>query len=154
MNEQPSSVTKLLVAERARLTQEIERIDRILAQESGLQGGELPGSGPQAEQDPACSAPTSNLLTKVQALRKVLEVAATPLTPREMVASMQRLGYSFTSTNPANTLNPYLYGAKKLGFLGRFGRGFILASREPEFQQRLSEAAKEPDASGQAPAAP
>ena len=154
MKEQPSSVTNLLLAERARLTQEIERIDRILAQEGCLHGGELPGSGPQAVQAPACPPPSANLLTKVQALRKVLEVAPTPLTPREMVASMQRLGYSFTSTNPANTLNPYLYGAKKLDFLRRFGRGFILSSREPEFQQRLSEAAKEPDAPGQTPAAP
>jgi hypothetical protein len=133
MNEQPSSVVRVLLDERRRLQREIERIDRILAQEGVLDNQATKGAETKTVPDIALRHP--NLLTKMQALRKVLEVATVPLAPREMVAEIQRLGYSFTSAHPENTLNPYLYGAKKLPFIKRFGRGFILADRETEFQK-------------------
>jgi hypothetical protein len=132
MNE-PSSVVRVLLAERSRLQQEIARIDRILAQEGEIDSQTMEGAEAKTVPDIVVRHP--NLLTKMQVLRKVLEVATVPLSPREMVAEIQRQGYSFASAHPENTLNPYLYGAKKLPFLKRFGRGFILADREAEFQR-------------------
>ena len=129
---QPSSVVRLLVLERRRLQQEIERIDRILARESDVDLQNI--AAIEREPDSTAGSCRPNTLTKTQALKKALEVASAPLSPREIVVAIRRLGYTFTSAHPENTLNPYLYGAKKLPFLKKFGRGFILAERESEFQ--------------------
>lgn len=126
-----SPLARILLRERARLVQEIARIDRFLEQE----GIAALSTAPAISVQNCAPRPTDNILSKVQALQKVLEVATTPLSPKEMVEAMKRLGYNFESSNPSNTLNPYLYGQRRLGFLKKFGRGFILAEREKEFEQ-------------------
>ena len=126
-----SQVVGILLAERERLLHEIQRIDRFLAQE-GCQPDQT--NLPMPVPLPVVSSPR-NVFSKVQAMKKALEVATTPLTPRELVLEMNRLGYTFTSTQPTNTLNPFLYGAKKVDFLKKFGRGYILVGREKDFEQ-------------------
>ena len=74
-------------------------------------------------------------MTKVEAMEEALKLSDSPLTPRELVAAMNKLGYTFASANPTNTLNPYLYGKKKLEIFQKSGRGFILSSRAREFEK-------------------
>lgn len=131
----------MLLAERARLAGEIARIDRILEQE----GVGVPPTSNAGYPVPVAPHPV-NILNKVQAIQKVLEAASIPLTPREIVIEVQKAGYVFESRNPANTLNPYLYGRRKLDFLKKFGRGFILAQREREFEERLGKQGDSNDA--------
>lgn len=123
-------VIRALLAEEMRLVRELSQVRLALKQQGFDAETKTVVSSQRIE-----PAPTNNLLHKVQALRKALETATTPLTPREMVFEMNRLGYTFESKNPANTLNPYLYGRRQLPFVKRFGRGFILADREQEFEQ-------------------
>lgn len=126
-----SPVVRMLILERQRLLNEIERIDRFLAQE-GMTAPKI-----TAEPDAQNDAQKGNILSKVQTMKKVLETASTPLTPGDLVDGMVRFGYSFSSRNPANTLNPYLYGQKRLPWIKKFGRGFILDSRQSEFEKMI-----------------
>ena len=130
----PSPVVKILLAERERLLKEIERIDRFLCQEGFLSAAAGASETPLPTPSPV---PSRNLFSKAQALKRALELATTPLTPREIVGEMKRLGYAFTSKNPANTLNPFLYGPRKLEFVKKVERGFILAKREEEFENLM-----------------
>ena len=112
------------------MVREISRIDRFLRQE---------GMDPRIISDGVDSQWTAagrplNRETKMQVLRRVLEKASKPLTPREMVFEMKREGYVFASVNPANTLNPLLYGSeRRLPFVDKVKDGFILVTRRAEF---------------------
>jgi hypothetical protein len=64
---------------------------------------------------------------------QVLAAATKPLSQRELVVGIQNMGFVFASRNPSNTLNPLLYGEKKLATVKKLPRGFILSSRENEF---------------------
>lgn len=120
----------MLLDQRRTLLAEVNRIDRMLRQE-GLDVHNLSPEG-----DPTAmtrSGRPRNELTKVDALLQVLKSATKPLSQRELVVGIQNLGYVFASKNPANTLNPLLYGDKKLSDVKRLQHGFILANRESEF---------------------
>jgi hypothetical protein len=132
---------QMLIAERDKLAKaldeinrELEVIDRRRLQDDADHANEQPIDN---EYDPheTTKTPRSNILSKVQAMKQALETAVTPLPPKELVQAMVRLGYTFASRNPANTLNPYLYGSKKLPWIKKFGCGLILATREGEFEQ-------------------
>ena len=126
-----SRLVQVLIEERKKLVQEITRIDRVLAQEgvdlksiaTGLDAQLTPWGRPR------------NKMTKVEAMEEALKLSDSPLTPRELVAAMNKLGYTFASANPTNTLNPYLYGKKKLEIFQKSGRGFILSSLAREFEK-------------------
>lgn len=124
-----SSTVSMLLAERERLLQEISRIDRFLAQE-----GVVPPAPPQAKgaQQELGRRP-QNTMSKLEAIIKVLEAATKPLSQRELVNGIEHLGYVFASKNPYNTLNPYLYGEKRVPEIKKIAQGFILARREREF---------------------
>lgn len=143
-----------LRGEMTRCEQEIARIDRIIKQEGlavppvgsePVPGGEVSvvtgglstaAIGP--ESGGARGTPELvNVETKVQTLMRVLKAATIPLTPTELVKEMTRLGYKFLSRNPTNTLNPYLYGRRKLDTVDKVGRGFVLTSRRKEFENML-----------------
>lgn len=135
MTETPSSdnagsgVIRLLVAEKEKLLREVERIDRILASE-GVDPRKI-GAGV----DPRMTAAgrPRNQISKLGALMNVLASARKPLTQRELVLGIQELGYVFSSRRPVNTLNPYLYGKKRLPTILKTPKGFILATRSKEF---------------------
>jgi hypothetical protein len=128
----PSRLVQVLIEERKKLVEEIVRIDRVLAQEgvdvksisAGIDAQLTPWGRPR------------NKMTKVEAMEAALKQADHPLTPRELLAAMQKLGYAFASARPLGTLNPYLYGKKKLDVITKCGRGFILTSRESEFEKK------------------
>ena len=147
MNDEPASqpkaakptshVIQVMLEERSKLVQEIGRIDRFLAQE----GIDIKRIAAGIDVDLTPWGRPRNAMTKTQAIDIALEKADHPLTPREIVTTMQRHGYVFASADPANTLNPYLYGQRKLDHIEKLGRGFVLKTRRAEFE------AKQPTAS-------
>jgi len=121
---------QLLLEERVRLLREVSRIDRLVKQE-GYDPHQI--SEGLDEQWTETGKPR-NSMTKLQAMDSVLRKAKKPLTPRELVLEMKREGYVFNSVNPANTLNPLLYGKnRRLAFLVKLQKGFVHAARMAEF---------------------
>jgi hypothetical protein len=127
-----SSVVRMLLDQRQKLLAEVNRIDRMLRREGlEVQGGS-PESGPAAMTQ---SGRPRNAITKTDALLQVLKSASKPLSHRDLVLGIQNLGYVFASRNPSNTLNPLLYGDKKLSAITKLPAGFVLAERERDFTQ-------------------
>ena len=127
-----SSVIRMLMDQRQKLLAEVNRIDRMLKQE----GFDAQNIGPEGERAAMTqSGRPRNAVTKVDALLQVLKSATKPLSQRDLVLGIQSLGYVFASRNPSNTLNPLLYGDKKLSMIKKLPTGFILAVREDEFSR-------------------
>ena len=130
-----SSVIQLLLEQRRKFVAEINRIDRMLARE----GVAVQGLSSQLELAAMThSGRPRNAINKVDALLHVLKSATRPLSQRELVEGIQNLGFVFASRNPTNTLNPLLYGDKKLAAVKKLSEGFILAEREEEFTRQTS----------------
>jgi hypothetical protein len=136
VNGRESTVVRMLLEERRRLLSEVGRIDRMLARE-GL------AVQPIHEEVGGVSATGSgrvrNSITKVDALLQVLRDAKKPLSQKELLLGIQELGYVFSSKNPSNTLNPLLYGDRKLPGVTKLPAGFVLSEREKEFIELKSE---------------
>ena len=125
-----SPVIQMLLDQRHRLMADVNRIDRMLARE-GLDVQSLSrGEGEALTQ----SGRARNTINKLDALMHVLETATKPLSQKELVIGIQNMGFVFASRNPSNTLNPLLYGEKKLTTVKKIPGGFILATREKEFE--------------------
>jgi hypothetical protein len=100
------------------------------------EGFDAQNIGPEGERAAMTqSGRPRNAVTKVDALLQVLKSATKPLSQRDLVLGIQSLGYVFASRNPSNTLNPLLYGDKKLSVIKKLPTGFILAVRENEFRR-------------------
>jgi hypothetical protein len=128
-------VIRMLLDQRKKLLAEVNQIDRMLKREGiEVDNASLQG-GPSAITQ---SGRPRNMITKVNALLQVLKSASQPLSQRELVLGIQNLGYVFSSQHPSNTLNPLLYGDKKLSSIKKLATGFVLAEREKEFSQSES----------------
>ena len=126
-----SRVIHVMLAERARFVREIARIDRFLKQE-GVPVESI-SSGTDDRWTPL--GRPRNLKSKRQVLEQVLKEASVPLSPRELVVAMRRAGYVFASADPANTLNPLVYGPRKYDFIEKVGAGFVHKERKTQFEK-------------------
>lgn len=127
-----SSVIRMLLDKRQKLLAEVNRIDRMLKHE-GFDASDVTHQSESAVMTQ--SGRPRNAITKVDALMQVLKSATKPLSQRDLVLGIQNLGYVFSSRNPSNTLNPILFGARKLAAIVKLPEGFVLAERENEFKQ-------------------
>lgn len=89
---------------RGELQAEIDRIDQALGQFSSG------SSSPQGKQPPR--GLPANPLNLRQALTQVLQSG--PKTKQEILNGVKQLGYVFSSQNPMNSLNAFLYVNKKM----------------------------------------
>jgi hypothetical protein len=118
-----------LQAKRRELLQAIAEIDHLLR----LEGVEQSGPAPVGQ-----VGFTPNVgkgwQTKKDAIYTVLKEAKKPLKVGELLQGIIEAGFQFRSRYPRNTLNPLIYGAKKLDFVIQTPQGFILRGRESEFE--------------------
>ena len=120
MRKQNDAVQQFTVL-RAALLSEREAIQKRLQQiNAALGGGSITGAAISAPVS-AASAPkrrgrppgkphsTANAMPIREAIAKV--TAKQPLSVREIVDAVQKVGYKFQSSNPVNSVGAYLYGA-------------------------------------------
>jgi len=98
-----------LTAERQALQQRLDRINTALGVD-----GPLP-SMPTSVTRPSRSATRpNNALTLRESIAQI--TSQRPLYIRQIVQTLQKSGYKFTSTNPVNSVGAYLYGGGKKHF--------------------------------------
>ena len=106
--QQFTALRSALLREREEIMSRLREIDAALAGPAGLAGG---SSGRRGR---ALGARPENAMNIREAVAKV--TAKKPLTIREIVEEVQKIGYRFQSSNPVNSVGAYLYGAGKKEF--------------------------------------
>lgn len=92
-----------LITRRSQLQEELEKIDEILSQTSSSNGHVRSYSPPPRPR----RTRTGNKLTLREAISQVVRGRA--LTKQEIIAGVTRIGYKFSTNDPAGSLNALLY---------------------------------------------
>jgi hypothetical protein len=123
-----SIYTEQLQRKRSELLHAIAEIDHLLKLDGVQPIGHTAG-------DPVGCPPNYRMQrpTKKDAILEVLKQAKRPLKVGELLQGIIEAGFEFRSRYPRNTLNPLLYGAKRLDFVVQIQQGFVLRGREEEF---------------------
>ena len=97
-----------LLKERAELESRLAGINRVLGSEARLSAAVAVATAPAVVPNkPKRSKRVHNSLTLDQAVRKVTTPKA--LTRRDILSSIEKMGYKFRTKNPANSLSTLLY---------------------------------------------
>jgi hypothetical protein len=101
--QQFTALRSALLREREKLQARLREIDEALGSAGGgPRRGRVLGARPE------------NSMNIREAVSRV--TAKKPLSIREIVAEVQKIGYRFQSSNPVNSVGAYLYGAGKKEF--------------------------------------
>jgi len=102
--QQFTALRSALLREREKIQARLLEIDEALGSSggSGQRRGRVLGARPE------------NSMNIREAVARV--TAKKPLSIREIVAEVQKIGYRFQSSNPVNSVGAYLYGAGKKEF--------------------------------------
>lgn len=104
--QQFTALRAALLREREQIQARLQEIDRAL--------GNAGGPGGTSRRGRVLGARPENSMNIREAVAKV--TAKRPLTIREIVDEVQKIGYRFQSSNPVNSVGAYLYGAGKRDF--------------------------------------
>jgi hypothetical protein len=108
--QQFTNLRAALVSERETLRKRLQQLDAALA---GIGTGAAPRAQEKAARrsvkPSARPSRASNTMSIREAVAKV--TARKPLSVREIVEAVQKIGYKFTSSDPVNSVGAYLYGA-------------------------------------------
>ncbi len=107
--QQFTALRSALLREREVIQQRLQRIDTALA---GT--GERPGLTRRKPRGHAQGRRPENTMNIREAIAQV--TVKKPLSVREIVEAVQKIGYRFQSANPVNSVGAYLYGAGKKVF--------------------------------------
>ncbi len=120
-----------LLTKRRQLLESVSHIDQLLANEGITQDD----AAKLCPVNPVVQLPAHarNTNSKADRIRDILAKASKPLSPSEILQRLITEGYVFASRYPRSTLNPLLYGARRLNFIYHTPQGFILRGREREF---------------------
>ena len=106
--QQFTALRSALLREREAILARLREIEEALGSAGGLPGGA------RGRRGRALGARPENSMNIREAVAKV--TAKKPLTIREIVEEVQKIGYRFQSSNPVNSVGAYLYGAGKKEF--------------------------------------
>src|SRR5437016_2295432 len=126
------SLRDALVREKAELEQRLREISQALGSDQGSVGTAAATSPPPTPRaTPAYSGRRTGRGNNALSLREaVIEVLSRqPLSRREIIAAVQRIGYRFASKDPLNSLGMVLYG-KNPRFRNIDGR-YVIEGRTP-----------------------
>lgn len=107
--QQFTALRSALLREREAIQQRLQRIDAALAGR-----GETPAPSKQKTHGRTQGSRPENTMNIREAIVRV--TAKKPLSVREIVEAVQKIGYRFQSANPVNSVGAYLYGAGKKVF--------------------------------------